>query len=293
MTRLLSVQSHVAFGSVGNRAVRWAMAQLALPCDAIDTVQWSNHAGYAAVGGPALDRAGFDAIWDAFEENALVAEFSHVVSGFAYDAGVIEGLADRLRSLRERGATPLFVCDPVMGDGGKTYVPDSVVHALRDQLAPLADVITPNATEASLLLERQVESIEDAHAACAEFLARGALAAIVTSVDVDDDTIACVAHHRDAGEYERRLARIPHYVVGTGDLFAALVTGWLMRPGSSGFAEALDASLNALRELILGSIRTHAAERGAQPIVELDLAGHVDVVRALRPASGQSGITPA
>ena len=277
MTRLLSIQSHVAFGSVGNRAVRWAMAQLALPCDAIDTVQWSNHAGYARVGGPALDRAAFEELWSALDANGLVSEFTHLLTGFIYDAGVVHAIADRLEALRAEGGGPLYVCDPVMGDGGSTYVPQAVVHALRDRLAPLADVVTPNATEAALLLGRSVETIADGHAACAALLERGATLAIVTSIDVDADHLAVIAHHRASGEYARTLKRVPHHVVGTGDLFAALVTAWLMRPGSEGFTEALDARVDALREVIAGS----AATARGRAVIELELDAHAERIRAL------------
>ena len=273
MTRLLSIQSHVAFGSVGNRAVRWAMAQLALPCDAIDTVQWSNHAGYARVGGPALDRAAFEAVERARRERPRL-RVHPPAHGFHLR---------RRRRARDRRSAEALRAEGLGRSTSATWswvtaaalTSQAVVHALRDR-SRCSRTWSRSTRQRRRFCRPECETIADGHAACA-LLERGATLAIVTSIDVDADHLAVIAHHRASGEYARTLKRVPHHVVGTGDLFAALVTAWLMRPGSEGFTEALDARVDALREVIAGS----AATARGRAVIELELDAHAERVRAL------------
>ncbi|KAG8940020.1 putative pyridoxal kinase [Tulasnella sp. 408] len=162
--RVLSIQSHVVSGYVGNRAATFPLQLLGWDVDPVNTVQYSNHAGvriwafldprtcaklgtfhpgYGRFGGPKTDPAQLRAIFKAMEDNGLMRP-TRVLTGYIPGSEGLKVVAELVKQLKTSSPTLPYILDPVMGDEGKLYVDADVVPIYRDLLLPLATVITPN-----------------------------------------------------------------------------------------------------------------------------------------------------
>eukprot|EP01147_Barroeca_monosierra_P009003 gene9003-1333_t len=162
MARVLSIQSHVVHGYVGNKAATFPLQTLGIEVDAINSVQFSNHTGYANVKGT---KQAADELWElinGLESNDLL-HYTHILTGYVGTSEFLNAVLGIIRKLKEVNPSIIYVCDPVLGDHGKLYVPkddlcifnDSatdMVPIFRKDLLPLADIITPNQYELELLL---------------------------------------------------------------------------------------------------------------------------------------------
>ena len=245
--RVLSIQSTVVSGHVGLCASTFPLQLLGWDVNAMATASLSSHTGHARVAplAPPLDGARASVALAALSAGGALSCCSAVLSGYLPDAGAAAALA---AALRDGG--PLqharFVCDPVLGDAGRLYVPAAMIAAFRDELAPLASLLTPNAFEAEALTG---VAVTDARSACAAFDVlheRGSRAVVITSAemacapgallllascpweDVADDA-AALAGRRGVGgggahaRFAIAVRRMPLTFSGTGDLLAALL----------------------------------------------------------------------
>ncbi len=185
MTTILTIQSHVAAGHVGNRSATFAIERFGCEAISVNTVQFSNHTGYGAWTGkvcPPDEIA--EVVRGVFALGAL-ARCDGVISGYQGGAAVgrvILGAVDRVRA-----GTPdaLYCCDPVMGDDGRgVFVHAEIPDHLRGQVVPHADIITPNRFELALLTGRPVTTVAETIAAAAAARALGPSLVLVTSVPV-------------------------------------------------------------------------------------------------------------
>lgn len=130
--------------------------------------------GVTAVNVPTMEflRAQLDACFEDFDIRA-------VKLGMLATAEVIGVVANALRA----HAPKTIVVDPVMvATSGAKLLEDSALHALRTQLLPLADVVTPNLPEAELLLGRAIPDAQAMRAAANDLLALGARAVFLKGV---------------------------------------------------------------------------------------------------------------
>ncbi|KAJ2356898.1 hypothetical protein GGF43_001786, partial [Coemansia sp. RSA 2618] len=168
MTRILSIQSHVVSGYVGNRAATFPLQLLGHEVDVINTVQFSNHTAYNAVRG---DRFAASHILDLFaglQANALDRGYTHLLTGYMGNSENVRAVESVARQLKRTNPQLTFVVDPVLGDDGALYVPEELVALYRDVLCPLAALATPNQFEAELLTGVSIASLDDAKRACDE-----------------------------------------------------------------------------------------------------------------------------
>lgn len=130
---------------MGNKSAVFPLQLLGFDVDVVNSVHFSNHTGYA--GGWEGDVLGGDqlrAIMAGLERNGLLSGIGHVLTGYIGSETFLEAVLDVVQTLRSAGETVRFVCDPVLGDLGKFYVPKQLVGLYRDRVLPLADVVTPN-----------------------------------------------------------------------------------------------------------------------------------------------------
>jgi len=156
--------------------------------------------------------------------------YSHLLTGYIGNPIILEEIAALLTKLRERNPTLQFVCDPVMGDHGKFYVPPDAVPQYKKMLS-ITDVITPNQFEAELLLDMKILTIEDGFKACDKFHEIGVRTVILSSMDFAEDRIVSLASRKLAADakperLKLELAKLPYIFVGTGDLFTASILNW-------------------------------------------------------------------
>jgi pyridoxine kinase len=238
---VLSIQSAVAYGMVGNAVAQPALQRLGCDVWRIDTVVFSNHPGHGAFAGRVVPASEIAQLVQGLDDLGVLGRVDAVISGYLGGADAAEAVADAVARIRRANPGAIYVLDPVIGDGGRSFVKPGVAEAIADRLLSLADLVTPNPFELGWLTASTVADEAGAHAAARALRPRlrrdGLAAVVVTGVPQGHDRLITLALTAD-GTLRARQPRIARGVNGTGDLFTALLTGWLLRDGSTGMALA-------------------------------------------------------
>ncbi len=243
---VLSLQSEVVRGHVGNSAARFALQRLGLDVWAVPTVLLSNHPGYGRFRGETTDAAALGALIDGLDAHGWLARCSGVISGYLGAADQARVVADAVRRVKAQNRQAVYLCDPVFGDDDGAYARAGVAEAMARELVPLADIVTPNRFELSSLTSKKIESAADAVAAAR---ALGKAETVVTSVPFEGGRIGTVAVTRE-GAWAVAAPRIALVPNGSGDLLAALylaarLQGRDAAGALTGACSAVDAVLRA------------------------------------------------
>jgi len=215
---VIVVSSHVASGTVGNRAAVFALERLGFPVIAVPTVVLAWHPGE----GPATRIISPDDKFSALIDDLIRADWlgsvGGVLSGYLGSGGQAGAVATLVEAVKARNPRAVYLCDPVTGDAGGAYVPADVVGAFRTGLLPLADMATPNRYELCLLYDALAEDNAD----LVDVARRtGISEVLITSAFAEPGQVANMLVV-SGGVYRAQhvsSAAAPH---GTGDLLAAL-----------------------------------------------------------------------
>nr|XP_039336357.1 pyridoxal kinase isoform X3 [Saimiri boliviensis boliviensis] len=185
--RVLSIQSHVVRGYVGNRAATFPLQVLGFEIDAVNSVQFSNHTGYAHWKGQVLNSHELQELYEGLKLNN-VNKYDYVLTGYTRDKSFLAMVVDIVRELKQQNPGLVYVCDPVLGDKwdgeGSMYVPEDLLPVYKEKVVPVADIITPNQFEAELLSGRKIHSQEEALAVMDMLHAMGPDTVVITSSDL-------------------------------------------------------------------------------------------------------------
>jgi pyridoxine kinase len=260
---ILSIQSWVAYGHVGNASAVFPMQRLGCEVWAIHTVQFSNHTGYGAWKGRVFDAPMIDELVDGIAERGVLGRCDGVISGYMGSADIGNAILGAVARVRTANPAATYCCDPVIGDVGRgVFVRPGIPEFMRDQAVPAADVITPNQFELDFLAGRTTHSLAEAKTAIAKVRQMGPKVVMVTSLlteETPDDSIDLVAADAN-GTWRVRTPRLGLSVNGAGDAIAALFNLHWKRSGSA--AEALTRAGSSVYGLLK---RTEAA--GAREIL--------------------------
>src|SRR4051794_5780036 len=180
---LLSIQSHVVHGHVGNAAAVFALQRLGVEVWPIDTVRFSNHPGHGAWTGRVSDAAMIRELVGGIAARGAFAACDGVISGYVGTRAIGEAMLAAVAKVKSANPAARYCCDPVIGDVGRgVYVAAGVPEFLRDEAVPAADVVTPNQFELDHLSGRVSTTIGEAIAAIDALHARGPRAVLVTSL---------------------------------------------------------------------------------------------------------------
>mmetsp|Transcript_63833 Transcript_63833/g.125348 ORF Transcript_63833/g.125348 Transcript_63833/m.125348 type:complete len:190 (+) Transcript_63833:59-628(+) len=186
--RVLSIQSHVVHGYVGNKSAVFPLQLLGFDVDFVNSVQFSNHTGYSAgFKGQVLNGEQLEVLMSGLTANQLLGGTSHLLTGYIGSVTFLRAVASAHAQLKACNPNLVYVCDPVLGDNGKLYVPPELVDVYRSELIALATVLTPNQFEAELLTGFKIESLQDAVAACLWLHEKGPETVIITSLEEGTD----------------------------------------------------------------------------------------------------------
>ncbi len=234
--RFLSLQSHVAYGYVGNRAATFPLQRLGHEVWAVNTVEFSNHTGYGAWRGRAASAEQVAEIVQGIEALGQFSRCDGLLTGYVGDAALADVVLDTARRVRAANPRAVWCCDPVLGDiDTGIYVKPGIDTFFRDRAIPAADLVTPNHFELEHLTGRTVSTMAEALAAARTLLqgeTRGPRLALITSLrraDAPSDTIEMVAVTREAA-WRVATPMIGFEIApnGTGDAVAALFTAhWI------------------------------------------------------------------
>ena len=230
--RFLSLQSHVAYGYVGNRAATFPLQRLGHEVWAVNTVEFSNHTGYGAWKGRTASAEQVADIVHGIEALGMLAKCDAVLTGYVGDAALGDVVLDTVRKVRAANPKAVWCCDPVLGDiDTGIYVKPGIDAFFRDRALPMADLITPNHFELEHLTQRKVETLDEAVAA-ARSLLNGPRLALVTSflrAGLQSEQVEMLAVTPDAAwRIVTPLIAFEIMPNGTGDTVTALFTAhWL------------------------------------------------------------------
>jgi len=251
--RFLSLQSHVAYGYVGNRAATFPLQRLGHEVWAVNTVEFSNHTGYGAWRGRAASAEQVGEIVQGIEALGQLARCDALLTGYVGDAALADVVLDTARRVRAANPRAIWCCDPVLGDVDTgIYVKPGIDAFFRDRAIPAADIVTPNHFELEHLAGRKISTMDDALVAARSLLA-GPQLALVTSLrraDAPVDLIEMVAVTRDAAwRVATPLIGFDIAPNGTGDTVAALFSAhWIAGNDIAGALGKAASSIFAVLE---------------------------------------------
>ena len=232
--RVAAIHDMSGFGRCSLTVAIPILSTMGLQCCPLPTAFLSTHTG------------GFEGFTflDMTDEMPKVARhwksldlgFQAIYSGFLGSERQIGMVADFIRDFRS--PETIVVIDPVMGDHGKvyqTYTPAMCAGTAR--LARQADVITPNLTEAALLLDMPYEALPSGEAGCREIVERlsleGQRSVVLTGASCQPDLTGAMCFDAGTGRTEAvQTRRVPQEFHGTGDVFTSVLTGALVRGAS-------------------------------------------------------------
>lgn len=248
----LSIQSHVAYGHVGNASAVFPLQRLGVEVWPIHTVQFSNHTGYGAWRGEVFDAAVIGELVEGIAERGRLGTCDGVLSGYMGSAETGTAILQAVSRVRAANPSAAYCCDPVMGDVGRgLFVRPGIPDFMRDVAVPAADIVTPNQFELELLTGHTIATRADALAAYERLHATGPNVVLVTSLLTDEtppDAIDLLASGPD-GRFPLRTPRLDVSLNGAGDAIAALFFLHWKRTGSAA------AALRAAGSSIYGLLR--------------------------------------
>lgn len=229
INRVLSIQSHVVHGYVGNKSAVFPLQVLGFEVDNINSVQFSNHTGYTnGFKGQVLNEKELAEVFAGLVTNDLHKQYTHLLTGYVGNPTFLREIANIVKTLRSVNPGLIYVCDPVMGDDGIMYVPKELLPIYRDEIVPLADIVTPNQFEVELLTGKTISTEQDAWDAIDWFHKKGVRTVAISSSELGGSNalLALVSHNNDIDSQRYRMV-IPKQgngirFTGTGDLFASL-----------------------------------------------------------------------
>ncbi|MDR2701329.1 MAG: pyridoxal kinase PdxY [Spirochaetaceae bacterium] len=180
---VLSIQSHVVYGHAGNSAAVFPLQRLGHEVWAINTVEFSNHTGYKAWRGEALSPALVESLVLGLEERDVLKHCNAVLSGYLGDPASGRAIISAVKKIRSHAPGALYCCDPVMGDVGRGfYVKPEIPDVFKNEVIPLADIVTPNQFELNALTGMNAETLEDVLEGVKRLHAAGPRIILVTSL---------------------------------------------------------------------------------------------------------------
>ncbi|KAJ8255577.1 hypothetical protein COCON_G00194410 [Conger conger] len=235
--RVLSIQSHVVRGYVGNKSATFPLQVLGFEVDSINSVQFSNHTGYPHWKGQVLTADELNVLYEGIKLNN-VNHYDYVLTGYTRDKSFLETVVDIVQELKRANPNLVYVCDPVLGDHGSMYVPENLLPVYKSKVLPVAEVLTPNQFEAELLTGKTISTEKDAVEVMDLLHNMGPDTVVITSSDLPSQTgeqlLVALGSQRtvkpdgttDTQRIRMEIPKVDAEFVGTGDLFAAMLLAW-------------------------------------------------------------------
>ncbi|MGH6725462.1 MAG: pyridoxal kinase PdxY [Pseudolabrys sp.] len=259
---ILSIQSHVVYGHVGNSAAVFPLQRMGVEVWPIHTVQFSNHTGYGEWKGRVFDAGLIGELVDGIDKRGVLGECDGVLSGYMGGADIGAAILGAVTTVKRANPSARYCCDPVIGDVGRgMFVREGIPEFMRDKAVPAADIVTPNQFELDYLAGRASKTLADALGAVAAVQAMGPRAVLVTSLHTDDtpeDAIDMLAAD-GSGRFRLRTPKLPLMVNGAGDAVAAMFFAHYLMSGK------IDEALSRAGSAIFG-VLTKTLEAGAPEI---------------------------
>ena len=259
---LLSIQSHVAYGHVGNAAAVFPLQRIGVEVWPVHTVQFSNHTGYGEWKGQVFDASLIRDVVAGIAQRGVLGQCNGVLSGYMGGAEIGEAILEAVAAVKTVNTEALYCCDPVIGDVGRgIFVREGIPEFMKAKAVPAADIITPNQFELDYLSGRGSGTLATARDALKAVHDLGPRVILVTSLHTDetpDDAIDLLASDGQAC-FRVRTPKLALSVNGAGDAIAALFFAHYLRSGD--VAQAVSQAASSIFGVL-----ARTAEAGAREI---------------------------
>jgi pyridoxine kinase len=230
--RVLSLQSYSVHGYVGNKSATFPLQCMGLDVSAINTVTLSNRPGYpGGYSGKEMDPNELLDLIKGLDANSLL-NFDIVISGYVSSLAMLHGLGEGLNTVRQAAPNAFFVCDPVLGDNGKYYVPSELLDAYKNVIIPMSNAVMPNAFETGVLTGVDVKNIDSAREACRRLHEMGPEYCLLKGVNLhgESDQLSMVLSSKSNKKlFCIDTPKLDFTFFGCGDLCTAVASAWLLK----------------------------------------------------------------
>ena len=258
---ILSIQSHVAYGHVGNSAATFAMQRLGVEVWPVHTVQFSNHTGYGDWKGRVFDGPAVEEVVAGIADRGVLGSCDGILSGYMGSSDIGNAVLGAARAVRAANPDAMWCCDPVIGDVGRgIFVRPGIPEFMRDIAVPAADIVTPNHFELEYLTGTKIHDIAALKGGLAKLHGMGPRVVLATSVMLEDTPADCIdmVASTAQGQWRLRSPRLDLNVNGTGDMVGALFFVHLLREGDA--ALALERAAAAVHGVLSDTARMGSRE---------------------------------
>jgi pyridoxine kinase len=262
---ILSIQSHVSYGYVGNKAATFPLQSLGFDVWPVNTVQFSNHTGYGHWQGEVFSAQHIYSVIQGLETLGLAKQCDAILSGYIGDKAIGDVIIETVTRFKAINPTLHYLCDPVMGDsGGKgCFVKKDIPEFFRQQCLNVADIITPNHFEAEILWGEKINTLPQLQQACSFFHAKGVQIVAITHLQLNYHEKEVYAAFLSIKNNQQYLATTPKLKLnyplnGSGDLFSALYLGHFLLTNNP--LLAFQYALNTTHKIITATAETKQRE---------------------------------
>jgi pyridoxine kinase len=259
--KILSIQSAVAYGHVGNSAAVFPLQRIGVEVLPVYTVNFSNHTGYGAWRGPMIAPDDVREVITGIEERGVFGQIDAILSGYQGGEGIGDVIIDAVARVKAANPKAVYTCDPVMGNAKSgCFVAPAIPVLLRERVVPVADIITPNQFELGFLTGTEPDTLESTLASVDLAHAMGPRTVLVTSVerpDREEGTIEMLAAD-DHGAWLVQTPHLPMKANGSGDVTAALFTAHYVETGSAKIA--LERTASSVYDLLKATLESGERE---------------------------------
>lgn len=255
--KVLSIQSAVAYGHVGNSAAVFPLQRLGVEVLPVATVMFSNHTGYGAWRGRVLAPDAVRDVIAGIADRGVLGDIDVVLTGYQGSEGIADVILDAVAQVKHANPRAVYACDPVMGDAvSGCFVAPAIPPLLRERVVPIADIVTPNQFELGYLTGTEPDDLGTLLAAVDRLRQTGPRTVLVTSVrrrDVDADRVEMLAVD-ETGAWIVQTPLLPMTANGSGDVTAALFSAHCAAGlGAAAALERTASSVFGLLELTVAA----------------------------------------
>lgn len=271
--RFLSIQSHVAYGHVGNSAAVFPLQRIGHEVWPVLTVNFSNHTGYGSWGGPLIPADDVRAVVTGIEERGVLGTVDGVLSGYLGGEEIVDVVVDAVARVKAANPGATYTCDPVMGNAKSgCFVAPAIPPLIKERALPHADILTPNQFELGFMTDTEPDTIASTLASADRVRDLGPRTVLVTSVlrpDREDGTIEMLAVD-DEGAWIVQTPHLPFKANGSGDVTSAVFTAHYRETGSA--ATALERTASSVFDLLEATL--DSGERELRLVQAQDAFAH-------------------
>lgn len=238
---ILSIQSHVVYGYVGNKAATYPLQSMWYDVWPINTVQFSRHTGYKKWEGQVFTQDHISSLLKGVEDAGLIGKCEAVLSGYMGASETCSAVLDAISRFKFYNDKIIYLCDPVIGNSD-CYVNPKVKEFFKSKLK--ADIITPNHFEAEVLSDIKISSVEALKKAAQYFHDKDIGIVVITGVSfpfLDKNKLAVFVSDKKTQNLILTEKQGSAPISGTGDLFASIFLGKYLHT-----KDALDAAKKAV-----------------------------------------------